>query len=121
MEHEVCKEKTRTTTPTQEARTLGLSINRNVHILSDSWLILLVFYFLLIHLDAVFGKSHKARGTLKITAGAMYNPNLQDKLSADFKILAFDLQQMVGDCLFFFFSWFKISKHSFTNYLPKDT
>ncbi|XP_046956421.1 enteropeptidase [Lynx rufus] len=47
--------------------------------------------------DAVFGKSHKARGTLKITAGAMYNPNLQDKLSADFKILAFDLQQMIDD------------------------
>lgn len=59
-----------------------------------------MFYFLLIHVDAVFGESHKTRGTLKITSGATYNPNLQDKLSADFKILAFDLQQMVGACLF---------------------
>ncbi|XP_029794544.1 enteropeptidase [Suricata suricatta] len=47
--------------------------------------------------DAMFGKSHKTRGTLKITAGATYNPNLQDKLSVDFKILAFDLQQMIDD------------------------
>lgn len=58
-----------------------------------------MFYFLLIYLDAVFGNSYEARGTLKITSGATYNPNLQDKLSADFKVLAFDLQQMVGDCL----------------------
>ncbi|XP_025851483.2 enteropeptidase isoform X2 [Vulpes vulpes] len=47
--------------------------------------------------DAVFGESHKARGTLKITSGATYNPNLQDKLSVDFKILAFDLQQMINE------------------------
>ena len=57
-----------------------------------------MFLVLLIYLDAVFGKNYKARGTLKITSGATYNPNLQDKLSVDFKILAFDLQQMVGDC-----------------------
>ncbi|XP_036737451.2 enteropeptidase [Manis pentadactyla] len=47
--------------------------------------------------DAVFGRSHKARGTLKITSGATYNPNFQDKLSVDFKILAFDLQQMIDE------------------------
>ncbi|XP_025305620.2 enteropeptidase [Canis lupus dingo] len=47
--------------------------------------------------DAVFGESHKARGTLKIISGATYNPNLQDKLSVDFKILAFDLQQMINE------------------------
>ncbi|XP_053775345.1 enteropeptidase isoform X2 [Desmodus rotundus] len=47
--------------------------------------------------DAVFGKNYKARGTLKITSGATYNPNLQDKLSVDFKILAFDLQQMIDE------------------------
>ncbi|XP_006774520.1 PREDICTED: enteropeptidase [Myotis davidii] len=47
--------------------------------------------------DAVFGNSYEARGTLKITSGATYNPNLQDKLSADFKVLAFDLQQMIDD------------------------
>lgn len=58
-----------------------------------------MFYFLLIHLDAASGKSHEARGTFKITSGATYNPNLQDKLSADFKVLAFDLQEMVGDFL----------------------
>uniref|UniRef100_G1PBV1 Enteropeptidase n=1 Tax=Myotis lucifugus TaxID=59463 RepID=G1PBV1_MYOLU len=47
--------------------------------------------------DAVYGNSYEARGTLKITSGATYNPNLQDKLSADFKVLAFDLQQMIDD------------------------
>ncbi|XP_054432604.1 enteropeptidase [Pteronotus mesoamericanus] len=47
--------------------------------------------------DAVLGKNYEARGTLKITSGATYNPNLQDKLSVDFKVLAFDLQQMIDD------------------------
>nr|KAF6383975.1 transmembrane serine protease 15 [Pipistrellus kuhlii] len=47
--------------------------------------------------DAVFGNSYEARGTLKIISGATYNPNLQDKLSADFKVLAFDLQQMIDE------------------------
>ncbi|XP_025741217.1 enteropeptidase [Callorhinus ursinus] len=47
--------------------------------------------------DAAFGESHQTRGTLKITSGATYNPNLQDKLSVDFKILAFDLQQMMDE------------------------
>uniref|UniRef100_A0A8C0LRI9 Transmembrane serine protease 15 n=1 Tax=Canis lupus dingo TaxID=286419 RepID=A0A8C0LRI9_CANLU len=46
---------------------------------------------------SLFGESHKARGTLKIISGATYNPNLQDKLSVDFKILAFDLQQMINE------------------------
>ncbi|XP_004402609.1 PREDICTED: enteropeptidase isoform X2 [Odobenus rosmarus divergens] len=47
--------------------------------------------------DAAFGENHQTRGTLKITSGATYNPNLQDKLSVDFKILAFDLQQMMDE------------------------
>ncbi|XP_036911447.1 enteropeptidase [Sturnira hondurensis] len=47
--------------------------------------------------DAVLGKNYTARGTLKITSGATYNPNLQDKLSVDFKVLAFDLQQMIDE------------------------
>ncbi|XP_062036208.1 enteropeptidase [Lepus europaeus] len=47
--------------------------------------------------DPVFGDSHEARGTFKITSGATYNPNLQDKLSMDFKVLAFDLQQMIDE------------------------
>ncbi|XP_026267732.2 enteropeptidase isoform X1 [Urocitellus parryii] len=47
--------------------------------------------------DAVFGMNHKVRGTFKITSGATYNPNLQDKLSVDFKVLAFDLQQMIDE------------------------
>ncbi|XP_053421792.1 enteropeptidase isoform X2 [Nycticebus coucang] len=47
--------------------------------------------------DAAFGQSYEARGTFKITSGATYNPNLQDKLSVDFKVLAFDLQQMIDD------------------------
>uniref|UniRef100_A0A8D2D3U7 Enteropeptidase n=1 Tax=Sciurus vulgaris TaxID=55149 RepID=A0A8D2D3U7_SCIVU len=47
--------------------------------------------------DAVFGKSYNVRGTFKITSGATYNPNLQDKLSVDFKVLAFDLQQMIDE------------------------
>ncbi|XP_037684760.1 enteropeptidase [Choloepus didactylus] len=47
--------------------------------------------------DAVFGKSHESRGTFKITSGATYNPNLQDIHSVDFKVLAFDLQQMIDE------------------------
>ncbi|XP_003783951.1 enteropeptidase [Otolemur garnettii] len=47
--------------------------------------------------DAAFGQSHEARGTFKITSGATYNPNLQDERSVDFKVLAFDLQQMIDD------------------------
>ncbi|KAB1283009.1 Enteropeptidase [Camelus dromedarius] len=47
--------------------------------------------------DAEFGKSHETRGTFKITSGAIYNPNLQDKLSVDFKVLAFDIQQMIDE------------------------
>ncbi|XP_062969375.1 enteropeptidase [Cynocephalus volans] len=47
--------------------------------------------------DSVLETSHEARGTFKITSGATYNPNLQDKLSEDFKILAFDLQQMIDE------------------------
>lgn len=47
--------------------------------------------------DAAFGKSHEARGTLKIISGATYNSHLQDKLSVDFKVLAFDIQQMIDD------------------------
>ncbi|XP_006216822.2 enteropeptidase [Vicugna pacos] len=47
--------------------------------------------------DAKFGESHETRGTFKITSGATYNPNLQDKLSVDFKVLAFDIQQMIDE------------------------
>ncbi|XP_006145656.1 enteropeptidase [Tupaia chinensis] len=47
--------------------------------------------------DPVSGKSHEVRGTFKITSGATYNPNLEDKLSVDFKVLAFDLQQMLDE------------------------
>ncbi|XP_008053518.1 enteropeptidase [Carlito syrichta] len=47
--------------------------------------------------DAALGQSHEARGKFKITSGATYNPNLQDKLSVDFKVLAFDLQQMIDE------------------------
>uniref|UniRef100_A0A2R9A5N9 Enteropeptidase n=1 Tax=Pan paniscus TaxID=9597 RepID=A0A2R9A5N9_PANPA len=46
---------------------------------------------------ATLGQSHEARGTFKITSGVTYNPNLQDKLSVDFKVLAFDLQQMIDE------------------------
>ncbi|XP_003410227.1 enteropeptidase [Loxodonta africana] len=47
--------------------------------------------------DATSESSHEARGTFKITSGAAYNSNLQDKLSVDFKVLAFDLQQMIDE------------------------
>uniref|UniRef100_A0A0D9R953 Enteropeptidase n=1 Tax=Chlorocebus sabaeus TaxID=60711 RepID=A0A0D9R953_CHLSB len=46
---------------------------------------------------AALGQSHEVRGTFKITSGVTYNPNLQDKLSVDFKVLAFDLQQMIDE------------------------
>ncbi|XP_075860355.1 enteropeptidase [Microcebus murinus] len=47
--------------------------------------------------DAAFGQSHETKGIFKITSGATYNPNLQDTLSVDFKVLAFDLQQLLDD------------------------
>ncbi|XP_051006329.1 enteropeptidase [Acomys russatus] len=47
--------------------------------------------------DAAVGKNHEVRGTFKITSGVTYNPNLQDRLSPDFKVLAFDLQQMIDE------------------------
>ncbi|XP_043849396.1 enteropeptidase [Dromiciops gliroides] len=45
--------------------------------------------------DTTFDKSHETRGMFKIISGATYTPSLQDKLSTDFKVLAYDLQQMV--------------------------
>ncbi|XP_004639153.1 enteropeptidase [Octodon degus] len=45
--------------------------------------------------DAVFGKNHETRGTFKVISGATYNLNLQDKHSVEFKVLAFDIQQMI--------------------------
>uniref|UniRef100_A0A5F8HAG8 Enteropeptidase n=1 Tax=Monodelphis domestica TaxID=13616 RepID=A0A5F8HAG8_MONDO len=45
--------------------------------------------------DAVLGKSHETRGMFKIVSGATYTPSLQDNLSTDFKVLAYDLQQMM--------------------------
>nr|XP_042114860.1 enteropeptidase [Peromyscus maniculatus bairdii] len=47
--------------------------------------------------SAELGKSHEVRGTFTITSGVTYNPNLQDRLSVDFKVLAFDLQQMIDE------------------------
>ncbi|XP_004371409.1 enteropeptidase isoform X1 [Trichechus manatus latirostris] len=47
--------------------------------------------------DAVVGTSHEVKGTFKITSGTAYTLNLQDKLSEDFKVLAFDLQQMIDE------------------------
>ncbi|XP_058517308.1 enteropeptidase [Ochotona princeps] len=47
--------------------------------------------------DSVFEESHEARGTFTITSGATYSPTLQDEESMDFKVLAFDLQQMMDD------------------------
>ncbi|XP_055466022.1 enteropeptidase-like [Psammomys obesus] len=47
--------------------------------------------------DAARGKTHEVRGTFKITSGMTYTPNLQDRFSTDFKVLAFDLQQMIDE------------------------
>ncbi|XP_036602610.1 enteropeptidase [Trichosurus vulpecula] len=47
--------------------------------------------------DAVSGNSHETRGMFKIISGATYTPSLQDNLSTDFKVLAYDLQQMVDE------------------------
>ncbi|XP_068930890.1 enteropeptidase [Petaurus breviceps papuanus] len=47
--------------------------------------------------DAIVHTHHEARGMFKIVSGATYTPSLQDKLSTDFKVLAYDLQQMVDE------------------------
>ncbi|KAM3836525.1 enteropeptidase [Vipera latastei] len=44
-------------------------------------------------------KDHEAMGIFTIKSGAMFTPALQNKSSVDFKILAFDVQQMVDDML----------------------
>ncbi|KAL7983544.1 hypothetical protein Chor_000420, partial [Crotalus horridus] len=44
-------------------------------------------------------KDHEAMGIFTIKSGAMFSPALQNKSSVDFKILAFDVQQMVDDML----------------------
>lgn len=56
-----------------------------------------MFYFLSINLDTEIGKGYETRGTFKIISGAAYHPSLQDENSVDFKVLSFDLQEMVGE------------------------
>uniref|UniRef100_A0A8D0GXK5 Enteropeptidase n=1 Tax=Sphenodon punctatus TaxID=8508 RepID=A0A8D0GXK5_SPHPU len=43
------------------------------------------------------GNSHAVRGTFTIMSGASFSPALQDKSSADFKVLSFDIQQMLSE------------------------
>uniref|UniRef100_A0A8C3XP74 Enteropeptidase n=2 Tax=Chelydra serpentina TaxID=8475 RepID=A0A8C3XP74_CHESE len=45
----------------------------------------------------VHGNSHAATGTFKILSGASFSPDLQDTSSADFKALAFDIQQLINE------------------------
>ncbi|XP_049641681.1 enteropeptidase [Suncus etruscus] len=49
--------------------------------------------------DTEIGKGYETRGTFKIISGATYHPSLQDKNSVDFKVLSFDLQEMINDIL----------------------
>ncbi|XP_038622100.1 enteropeptidase [Tachyglossus aculeatus] len=43
------------------------------------------------------GNSHGTRGTFKIVSGASFSSGLRENSSADFKILAFDVQQMIDE------------------------
>uniref|UniRef100_A0A8C3PGK2 Enteropeptidase n=1 Tax=Chrysemys picta bellii TaxID=8478 RepID=A0A8C3PGK2_CHRPI len=45
----------------------------------------------------VYGNSHASTGTFKILSGASFSPGLQDNSSADFKALAFDVQQLINE------------------------
>ncbi|XP_070607651.1 enteropeptidase [Erythrolamprus reginae] len=44
-------------------------------------------------------KYHEAKGIFTIKSGALFTPALRNKSSVDFKVLAFDVQQMVDDML----------------------
>ncbi|XP_032641901.1 enteropeptidase [Chelonoidis abingdonii] len=45
----------------------------------------------------VYGNSHAPTGTFKILSGASFSPGLRDNSSADFKTLAFDVQQLINE------------------------
>uniref|UniRef100_A0A8C8R6P3 Transmembrane serine protease 15 n=1 Tax=Pelusios castaneus TaxID=367368 RepID=A0A8C8R6P3_9SAUR len=45
----------------------------------------------------VYGNNHAATGTFKILSGASFSHGLQDNSSADFKVLAFDVQQLISE------------------------
>uniref|UniRef100_A0A674K742 Transmembrane serine protease 15 n=1 Tax=Terrapene triunguis TaxID=2587831 RepID=A0A674K742_9SAUR len=45
----------------------------------------------------VYGNSHASTGTFKILSEASFSPGLQDNSSADFKALAFDVQQLINE------------------------
>ncbi|CAM5076851.1 unnamed protein product [Natator depressus] len=45
----------------------------------------------------VYENSHAATGTFKMLSGASFSPGLQDNSSADFKALAFDVQQLINE------------------------
>uniref|UniRef100_A0A8C4VMC5 Enteropeptidase n=1 Tax=Gopherus evgoodei TaxID=1825980 RepID=A0A8C4VMC5_9SAUR len=45
----------------------------------------------------VYGNSHAPTGTFKILSGVSFSPGLQDNSSADFKALAFDVQQLINE------------------------
>ncbi|XP_039205287.1 enteropeptidase isoform X2 [Crotalus tigris] len=61
--------------------------------------VLLTFLWLFNETTEQGAKDHEAMGIFTIKSGAMFSPALQNKSSVDFKILAFDVQQMVDDML----------------------
>ncbi|XP_067399003.1 enteropeptidase [Emydura macquarii macquarii] len=46
---------------------------------------------------SLYGNSHAATGTFKILSGVSFSHGLQDNSSADFKVLAFDVQQLISE------------------------
>ncbi|KAM6447212.1 enteropeptidase isoform 10-T10 [Liasis olivaceus] len=62
--------------------------------------VLLTFLWLLNNTTEQGEKYHEAEGIFTIKSGALFTPALQNKSSPAFKVLAFDVQQMVDDILY---------------------
>ncbi|XP_026556645.1 enteropeptidase [Pseudonaja textilis] len=61
--------------------------------------VLLTFLWLFNKTTEQGPKDHEAKGIFTIKSGALFTPALQNKSSVDFKVLAFDVQQMIDDML----------------------
>uniref|UniRef100_A0A8C5MWH1 Transmembrane serine protease 15 n=1 Tax=Leptobrachium leishanense TaxID=445787 RepID=A0A8C5MWH1_9ANUR len=56
-----------------------------------------MFFFYLDYISCNVNDAYNVSGTFRIQSGATYTLNLQNRSSADFKLLAYDVQQMIYD------------------------
>lgn len=56
------------------------------------------FNFIFYYLAGAHGNTHGYVGTFKILSGTSFTPALQNSSTPDFKVLAFDVEQLVSTC-----------------------